>query len=91
MVRVHSEAAPLIRSVVSPVSHAEEETSPKLEPVRRPREPDMHHQRKRGREDDTRPAKVSKALSVTCSNFSKRLHVHANAFSVVLCFMQVIS
>lgn len=57
MVRVHSEAAPLIRSVVSPVSHAEEETSPKLEPVRRPREPDMHHQRKRGREDDTRPAK----------------------------------
>ncbi|KAM0893883.1 hypothetical protein ACQ4PT_024795 [Festuca glaucescens] len=57
IVRVHSEAVPLIRSVVSPVSHAEEETSPKLEAVRRPREPDMHHQRKRGREDDTRPAK----------------------------------
>ncbi|CAM0904224.1 unnamed protein product [Alopecurus aequalis] len=56
MVREQSEAAPL-QSVVAPVSHAEEKAFPKSEAVKRTRSPDMHHQRKRGREDDTRPAK----------------------------------
>jgi hypothetical protein len=91
MVRLQSEAVPLIRSVVSPVSHAEEKTHHKLEPVRRPRSPDVQHHRKRSREDDTRPDKVSKALSVAWSNFSKHLHVHRMPFSVVLSYMQVIS
>ena len=68
MVREQLESVPL-QSVVAPVSHVEEKTFPKSEAVKRPRSPDMHHHRKRGREDDTRPAKVSKALLVTYSNF----------------------
>jgi hypothetical protein len=51
----------------------------------------VQHHRKRSREDDTRPDKVSKALSVAWSNFSKHLHVHRMPFSVVLFYMQVIS
>uniref|UniRef100_A0ACD5UC00 Uncharacterized protein n=2 Tax=Avena sativa TaxID=4498 RepID=A0ACD5UC00_AVESA len=56
MVREQPEAVTL-RSVIAPVSHAEEKTYHKPEAARRPRSPDMHHHRKRGREDDTRPAK----------------------------------
>lgn len=56
MVRDQPEVVTL-RSVVAPVSHSEEKTHNKSETARRTRSPDMHHHRKRGREDDTRPAK----------------------------------
>lgn len=72
MVREQSEAVPL-QSVVAPVIHTEEKTFPKSEAVKRTRSPDMHHHRKRGREEDTRPAKVSQALLV-CLNFRTSPH-----------------
>ncbi|VAH33288.1 unnamed protein product [Triticum turgidum subsp. durum] len=55
IVREQSDVVPL-RSVVAPVSHAEEKTN-HTQAVRRTRSPDMHNHRKRGREEDTRPAK----------------------------------
>lgn len=56
IVREQSEAVP-IRNFVTPVSHAEEKPYPRSHAVRRSSSPDMHHHRKRGREEDTRPIK----------------------------------
>lgn len=58
IVRQQSEAVPL-RSVVAPVSHAEGKPYHKPQAERRTRSPDMNHHRKRDREEDTRPVKVS--------------------------------
>lgn len=63
IVREQSEAVPL-RSVVATVSNAEEKTSHKSHAVRRTHSPDMHHHRKRSKEEDARQIKVSKVLSV---------------------------
>ncbi|EAZ31058.1 hypothetical protein OsJ_15146 [Oryza sativa Japonica Group] len=63
IVRDQSETVPL-RSVVTTVLHAEEKDVNKSHARRRTHSPDMHHQRKRSREDDERQIKVSKLLSV---------------------------
>ncbi|KAF0890504.1 hypothetical protein E2562_002861 [Oryza meyeriana var. granulata] len=56
IVREQSEAVPL-RSVVTTVSHAEEKDVHKSHARRRTHSPDMHHHRKRSREDDERQIK----------------------------------
>uniref|UniRef100_A0A0D9ZM11 RRM domain-containing protein n=1 Tax=Oryza glumipatula TaxID=40148 RepID=A0A0D9ZM11_9ORYZ len=56
IVRDQSETVPL-RSVVTTVLHAEEKDVNKSHARRRTHSPDMHHQRKRSREDDERQIK----------------------------------